>query len=221
MSDEIKLDYEVLKSVATRFQEQSNLIHQSNQKLQDALTPLQEGGWVGLGADAFYTEMSDGLFPGLQRLSDTLAVAAQDTAQISTHFREAERDGAAGLQADTQSPSGGGGSPSGGGGQPQGGGEGEGKSGDKSLTEQDQSGNPNSAQQKLRYQSIGGVGTTAGNEAIADNSAINHGGAGSIAGSADQAQQGDNWSATAGVATAGTIAAGVLQALKNRRKREE
>jgi WXG100 family type VII secretion target len=216
MSDEIKLDYEVLKNVATRFQEQSNLINQSNQKLQAALTPLQEGGWAGLGADAFFEAMSDGLCPGLQRLSDTLAVAGQDTAQISSHFREAEQAGAAGLQADAQTP-GGGGSPSGGGGQPQTGSE----TGGKPLAEEDQSGNPTSAQQKLRYQSIGGAGAADGNEAMAGNGTINQDSAGSVAGVSEQAEQGGNWSATAGVATAGTIAAGVLQALKNRRKREE
>lgn len=91
----IQAEYDALASIAQRFQRQSEAQEQLRRLLQQRFEPLQQGGWIGRGAQSFFSEMENVVFPANERLSQALAEASRVTLEISRILREAEREGAA------------------------------------------------------------------------------------------------------------------------------
>lgn len=95
MTDEIRADYDQLEQIANRFVNQSEAVSQTLQKVKASLGPLEDGGWIGRGADSFFAEMNGEVLPATQRLQDVLSEASQVVREIMQRFKQAEEEGCA------------------------------------------------------------------------------------------------------------------------------
>ncbi len=104
----IQAQYDKLQTVAQRFGAQAEATGQLRQRLLSGVQSLQNGGWEGRGAQAFFNEMSQDVFPAMQRLQEALQEAQFTTLQIIEIFQEAEKEAAAPFRGqsipETQSP---------------------------------------------------------------------------------------------------------------------
>ncbi|HID51623.1 MAG TPA: WXG100 family type VII secretion target, partial [Anaerolineae bacterium] len=90
MAEVIRVDYEALAKIAARFGQQSEAIEEMLQMVRGAMTPLQNGGWVGRGSDAFFAEMESDILPAVRRLADALSQASEVSRQIGDVLQGAE-----------------------------------------------------------------------------------------------------------------------------------
>jgi WXG100 family type VII secretion target len=95
MSDIIQVDFESLNEIRQRFAQRAEATAQTIQHINQSMAPLQDGGWIGLGAEAFFKEMTEDFMPGLERLRNALELASQHTQQIGETLQEAQEQGAA------------------------------------------------------------------------------------------------------------------------------
>src|SRR4051812_5499906 len=95
MADEIRADYEQLGQLASRFENQSQLVQETLQKLKGSMDPLKDEGWIGRGSDAFFAEMEGELLPAVQRLHNILGQASQVTKAIVNTMQHAEEEASA------------------------------------------------------------------------------------------------------------------------------
>jgi len=94
----ILANYEELDEIAKRFARIAEETGQIVQRIRGAAESLENGGWEGGGAGAFYNEMNDEVFPALERLDTALQESGQAAHQVAQIFRDAEeetRDGSA------------------------------------------------------------------------------------------------------------------------------
>ena len=92
MYDEIRADYDQLEQVASQFANQSQAIQQMLQNVRGSMDPLEGGGWIGRGSDAFFTEMQSEIIPANERLQQALDEANRVTKQIVQVVKQAEDD---------------------------------------------------------------------------------------------------------------------------------
>jgi WXG100 family type VII secretion target len=91
----VQLHYDQLEKVSAQFSlSAENSEHMRRQLLQH-FSSLKEGGWVGKGASDFCDEMTDEVFPAIDRLIAALQAARQVTLDISGLMRRAEEEAAA------------------------------------------------------------------------------------------------------------------------------
>ena len=90
MSDEIRADYDQLEAVAGRFANQSQVIQEMLQRIRSSMEKLEDGGWIGRGADAFFAEMHGEVVPASVRLHEVLEEASQATRAIVQIVQQAE-----------------------------------------------------------------------------------------------------------------------------------
>lgn len=95
MADEIRANYEQLGTVASRLANQSQAIQTMIQKVKGSMSKLQNGGWIGQGADAFFNEMTNVVLPASQRLQNVLQEASQVTKTIGETMKQAEEEACA------------------------------------------------------------------------------------------------------------------------------
>jgi WXG100 family type VII secretion target len=95
MVDEIRADYEQLEQVANRFVNQSQAIEGMLRSVRSRFEKLEQGDWIGLGADAFFAEMRGEVLPAVTRLIEALAEGSQVTKEIGQHMQQAEDQGSA------------------------------------------------------------------------------------------------------------------------------
>lgn len=99
-ADLIQAKYDELDSIAKRFQSESEAQQQLLQQVKAAVNNLQQGGWEGEGATAFFAEMDSEIFPTMQRLDAALESASSVTLNVSQIIRDAEEEAAALFQGD-------------------------------------------------------------------------------------------------------------------------
>ncbi len=122
MNDIIRIDHEALEAIGAQFGRQSGDNQEMLQSLIVAFQPLKEGGWIGRGAEAFFSEMESEVLPAVRRLIAALAEASQVTSEINQMFQGADEEASTPFKNE---PAGGGGNGQfggGGGGSSQGGG---------------------------------------------------------------------------------------------------
>lgn len=95
MADEIRANYEQLDNIASRLANQSQAIQTMLQKVKGSMSKLQNGGWIGQGADAFFQEMNGVVLPASQRLQNVLQEASQVTKTIVQTVQQAEEEASA------------------------------------------------------------------------------------------------------------------------------
>ncbi len=93
-ADVIQVQYETLQEIAAIWGRAQERHQKTREQLQRSVERLQDGGWVGHGAQAFFTEMEQEIFPALDRLIHALGEGQRTTLQIVTIFREAEEEAA-------------------------------------------------------------------------------------------------------------------------------
>lgn len=92
MYEEIRADYDQLEQVANQFANQSQAIQQMAQNIRSSMDPLEGGGWIGRGSDAFFAEMQSDVIPASERLQQALDEANRVTKQIVQIVKQAEDD---------------------------------------------------------------------------------------------------------------------------------
>jgi WXG100 family type VII secretion target len=95
MSDQIQADYQQLEQVAAKFNQQAQAIGQMLQSVKNSKSKLENGGWIGRGAQAFFNEMNSKVLPSTQRLHDALSEASRVTREVSRNVRQAEEEASA------------------------------------------------------------------------------------------------------------------------------
>ena len=97
--DEIQADYDRLEQIANQFANQSQAIQQMLQSTKGAMDPLQGGGWIGRGSDAFFSEMQGEVLPASERLQEALDEAGRVTKQIVQIVKQAEEEASSPFRA--------------------------------------------------------------------------------------------------------------------------
>ena len=96
MIDEIRADYEALAQVATRFNSRAEATTEMLTSVQAAYTPLEQGSWIGEGAEAFFAEMKEDVIPAVNRLIAALTMAGEITGEAAQTMQEADQAAATG-----------------------------------------------------------------------------------------------------------------------------
>lgn len=115
----IRADYDQLTNIAKQFDQQAESAERILRDLTQKEQVLQSGDWIGQGAQAFYSEMESGIIPAITRLINALRMASQvsnavrDLMQgteggVSSIFKKASANVAAGKSAAGMAASGGG-----------------------------------------------------------------------------------------------------------------
>lgn len=92
MAELIQAQYEQLETIAARFGQEAAVAGQLEAAVRQAMDSLQQGGWIGRGAEAFYSEMEAVLFPAMGRLAAALAEAQSATLKIKEIMQSAEEE---------------------------------------------------------------------------------------------------------------------------------
>jgi WXG100 family type VII secretion target len=92
MHNIIRIDYEVVKGIASSFSREAERIRQISQALNRRSEVLRAGDWQGKGAQAFYQEMGSAILPAFGRLEKALVEANRITLLIFEIFRQTESE---------------------------------------------------------------------------------------------------------------------------------
>lgn len=92
---EVRAQYSDLTQVAQRFGKEANQTQQLINRLQQRVQTLENGGWVGRGAQAFFGEMQDRVLPTARRLNNALDEARSVTLEIAQILKSAEDEASA------------------------------------------------------------------------------------------------------------------------------
>jgi WXG100 family type VII secretion target len=90
----VQANYEDLAQIAARWHQQHETSEALDRRLKAALQALEQGGWIGLGAEAFFSEMRGEVLPAIARFNAALEVAQSVTLEIREQMRRAEEDAA-------------------------------------------------------------------------------------------------------------------------------
>lgn len=95
MSDQIQADYEQLEQVAAKFAQYAQVVAEMTQNVKSSMDPLENGGWIGLGAESFFSEMNSVVLPATQRLQNALSEASRAVQDISQTVQQADEEASA------------------------------------------------------------------------------------------------------------------------------
>jgi WXG100 family type VII secretion target len=90
----VRAEYDTLESIAQRFQSRADAMEQVRAAVARGVEALQQGGWEGEGAAAFFAESQDVILPAIQRLVTALETAGAVTLEISAILQRADADAA-------------------------------------------------------------------------------------------------------------------------------
>jgi WXG100 family type VII secretion target len=88
----IQADYDELSNIANQFSQESSAADQLFNQVMGLVGDLEGGGWIGRGAQAFFTEMHDEVEPAMNRLTQALEDASTAVKQVSNILSQAESD---------------------------------------------------------------------------------------------------------------------------------
>lgn len=92
--DKIQANYDELARVVARFTACAERSDELRRRIEGRLAGLEDGGWVGLGADSFFAEMRGEVLPAQLRMSAALRAAAATAREIAGLMAEAEEQAA-------------------------------------------------------------------------------------------------------------------------------
>lgn len=92
MSDQIEINYEEIKKVGKQFGQRGDQMQKLVKTLEGQIGNLRSGGWIGVGANAFYAEMDNDVLPAMTRLFQALEEAESTLQRISSAFENAEEE---------------------------------------------------------------------------------------------------------------------------------
>lgn len=92
MADEIRVNYEELAQVASRFTNQAQVVEQMLRKVRGCVEKLEDDGWIGMGADSFFAEMDGEVLPAVGRMIAALREGATQANAIAQTMQQAEEE---------------------------------------------------------------------------------------------------------------------------------
>ncbi|MCB9453091.1 MAG: WXG100 family type VII secretion target [Anaerolineaceae bacterium] len=92
MVNTIQVEYQALQLISRHFKDHHQRVEVLSHRLQQHIELLQNHGWWGPGATAFYAEMDTTLLPSLARLSQTLIAVDTAIHVIGQDFQIAEEE---------------------------------------------------------------------------------------------------------------------------------
>lgn len=98
--DTIQVDYEQLEEIAKRFSMEGERVNDLIRVILIPYQQLQDGGWEGKAATAFFQEMEGEILPILYRLLDAFESGETLVEQIAQRFQTAEEEAAAQIDFD-------------------------------------------------------------------------------------------------------------------------
>jgi WXG100 family type VII secretion target len=92
--DRVQVEYDALEEIATRFRREADEVDWLRRRVSWRVSDLENGGWIGRGAKAFFDEMNMEILPALNRLVEALYDAEDTTRRISRIMQDAEEEAA-------------------------------------------------------------------------------------------------------------------------------
>ena len=89
-SNKIQCNYEDVDKVCNQFIRESDETEGTIRILKQGVEELRGGGWIGVGATAFYAEVDDHVFPNLDKLVKALQSAESQVRQAVAKLHETE-----------------------------------------------------------------------------------------------------------------------------------
>lgn len=86
----IQCNYDQMAQAAQKFSQESDQTRQLMQQVKGTFEQLRGGAWIGVGAQKFFEEMEQLVFPGVERLSNTLKDAGDASKRIADALKQAE-----------------------------------------------------------------------------------------------------------------------------------
>jgi WXG100 family type VII secretion target len=86
----IQADYDGLSEIANKFSQESGQTEKLMNEIANLVGSLQDGGWIGLGANNFFQEMESLVNPGVGRLIKALEDASSASKRIADALQQAE-----------------------------------------------------------------------------------------------------------------------------------
>jgi WXG100 family type VII secretion target len=80
-----------------KFVQMADVVQELANKIKSGDNSLRQGGWVGRGSDAFYSEMDSLVMPAIARLQRALEEGGQALNRIARIFDEAEEEARSGF----------------------------------------------------------------------------------------------------------------------------
>ncbi len=88
----VQCNYEQMGQAADTFARESQQTQQLSQQVNQLVSNLQGGGWIGKGAQAFFQEQQELVAPAMQRLVNALEDASSAAKKISDTLQQAENE---------------------------------------------------------------------------------------------------------------------------------
>jgi WXG100 family type VII secretion target len=107
-SDKVQFQYEQLEKIAQSANTHADGAAAMRQRLAQHMQTLVDGGWFGEGAETFYNEMEQDIFPAVVRLERALEALGGVVLRASDMMREAEEQAANGFKTGSGGLNGGG-----------------------------------------------------------------------------------------------------------------
>lgn len=101
MTERIEVRYDAMEQFAAKFQAQAQSVAAVLQRVRSTMQELENGGWKGRGADAFFAEMNGEVLPGIQRLQAAMEEAQPNTRRMVEIMQHAEQEAASLFQQNT------------------------------------------------------------------------------------------------------------------------
>ena len=99
MAEQVRVNYETLNEMESKFAQLADDVQAMANKIKSLDSSLRQGGWVGRGSDAFYSEMDGLVMPAIARLRRALDEGGQALNRVARIFGEAEEEGQGGFAA--------------------------------------------------------------------------------------------------------------------------
>jgi WXG100 family type VII secretion target len=93
-TDVIQANYDHLDTLASRFRQRAEIVAALHSRVMRGVQALEDGGWAGAGATAFFAEMHGEVHPAVQHLNQAMTVAQAMTLQAKDIIRKAEEEAA-------------------------------------------------------------------------------------------------------------------------------
>ncbi|MBX3083910.1 MAG: WXG100 family type VII secretion target [Anaerolineae bacterium] len=89
-SNKVQCNYEDMEKICQQFIRESDETEGTIRILKQGVEELRGGGWLGVGANAFYAEMDDHVFPNLDKLVKALQTTESQARQAIAKLHEME-----------------------------------------------------------------------------------------------------------------------------------
>lgn len=92
MPNEIIIDYDAVQKLSAQFESLAEQVKATTQMLSTHKDGLQNGQWIGMGANAFYAEMDEAVLPTLHALEQALRTTQDTFSDIAQTFETTDEE---------------------------------------------------------------------------------------------------------------------------------